>query len=117
MLRPAQESGMKSLGWIIAGVSAGLLYYLYTNPQATSYASGPREVDDAANTVGNWGTKQRVKGTGGNLVGKVKQGFGEATGDNQTATEGAVDQAVGSVKDAAGQAAHAVEDTLHDLNK
>ena len=108
---------MKSLGWIIAGVSAGLLYYVYKNPPATSFAGGPRSVDDAADNVGNWGTKQRVKGTGGDVLGKVKEGFGTATGDDELAGEGKLDQAVGSVKDAAGQAAHAVQDTIHDLNR
>jgi len=108
---------MKSLGWIIAGVSAGLLYYLYTNPNSLSYASGSDSIDDAANSVGNWGSKQRLTGTGGNLVGKVKEGFGRATGDDELAGKGVVDQAVGSVKDAAGQAAHAVEDTIQDLKK
>ena len=108
---------MKSLGWIIAGVSAGLLYYVYKNPPATSYAGGPRSIDSAAGDVGNWGSKQRLKGTGGDVLGKVKEGFGRATGDDKLAGEGMVDQAVGSVKDVAGQAAHAVEDTIHDLNK
>ncbi len=110
---------MKSLGWIIAGVSAGLLYYVYKNPPTGeySYNSGPREVDDAANSVGNWGTKQRATGTGGSLLGKAKQGVGELTGDDKLQNEGALDQAAGTVKDAAGKAAHAVEDTIHNLNR
>lgn len=108
---------MKSLGWIIAGVSAGLLYYVFKNPPSTSYAGGSPSADDAADNVGSWGTKQRLKGTGGGALGKVKEGFGRATGDDELAGEGMVDQAVGTVKDAAGQAAHAVEGTIHDLNR
>lgn len=108
---------MKTFGWIIAGVSAGLLYYVFKNQPAPSYNSGPHAVDDAASKVGNWGTKQRVTGTSGSLLGKAKQGIGEAAGDQDLQNEGALDQAAGTVKDAAGKAAHAVEDTIHDLNK
>ncbi len=99
------------ISWVIAGVSAGLLYYLYKNPPSGSYAYN-NNADDAASEIGNWGTKQRVSGTGNQLGGKLKEGFGSLTGDRSTQGEGLVDQAVGTVKDTAGKAAHAVEDTV-----
>ena len=108
---------MKALPWIIAGVSLGLLVYVVANAPSTQYAGASDDVEDAANKTSAWGTKQRVTGTGGNLVGKLKEGAGSLTGDDQLQGEGLVDQAAGAVKDAAGQAAHAVSDTLHDLNK
>ncbi len=108
---------MKTLPWIIAGVSLGLLVYVVANAPSTQYAGTSDDVEDAANKTSAWGTKQRVTGTGGNLGGKLKEGVGKLTGDDQLQGEGLVDQATGAVKDAAGQAAHAVSDTLHDLNK
>ena len=56
-----------------------------------------------------------MTGTGGVLGGKLKQGLGKLTGDEQTEGEGYVDEAVGRVKDGAGQAAHAVSDAIADL--
>ena len=100
------------LSWIIAGVSAGLLYYVFKNPPSAAYATNAGDAEDAAGQIGNWGTKQRVKGTGGQLGGKLKEGFGSLTGDRETEGKGLLDQAVGTVKDTAGKAAHAVEDTV-----
>ena len=74
-------------------------------------------VDRAAGNVGAWGTKQRVGGAGGQLLGKVKEFAGDVTGDEQTSNEGAFDQAAGAVRNAAGQAAQALGSTIHDLNK
>lgn len=108
---------MKVLTWILAAAGISAIVYLIVNAPSTEYASGDPDVEDAANKTSAWGSKQRVTGTGGSLLGKAKQGVGDLTGDDQLATEGAVDQAVGTVKDAAGQAAHAVSDTLHDLNR
>lgn len=106
---------MKALPWIIAGVAFGAAaYYIATAPEPR-YAD--RDVEDAANQSSLWGGKQRVKGTGGNLVGKAKEGFGRATGNDDLAAEGVGDQIVGGVKDAAGKVAGAVGDTLHDLNR
>ena len=83
----AQESHlMKSLPWIIAGVAFGAAAYFIANQPAPSYASG--DVERAANKTDLWGGKQRVKGTGGNLVGKAKEAFGNATGDQDLADEG-----------------------------
>ena len=108
---------MKALPWIVAGVSLGLLVYVVANAPATQYPGSSKDVEDAANKTSLWGTKQRVTGTGGNLVGQLKEGAGKLTGDDQLQGEGLVDQAAGAIKDTAGQAAHAVSDTLHDLNR
>ena len=101
------------LSWIIAGVSAGLLYYVIKNQPTSAYSTGYNDdVDDAASSIGNWGTKQRVSGTGSELGGKVQEGFGKLTGDKETEGKGVVNQAVGSVKNVAGKAANAVEDAV-----
>jgi uncharacterized protein YjbJ (UPF0337 family) len=54
---------------------------------------------------------------GTNAVGKFKEGLGRVTGDTDLANEGAVDQAVGATKDVVGEFAHAVGETIHDLNR
>ena len=108
---------MKALPWIIASVAVSAAVYVFLNPPAPAYSTGSPDVEDAAAKTSAWGTKQRVKGTGGSLLGKAKEGVGNVTGNDSLADEGVVDQAVGTVKDAAGQVADAVGDTLHDLNK
>jgi uncharacterized protein YjbJ (UPF0337 family) len=108
---------MRALPWIIAGVGVGLAAYFVLNQPGPQFATGDDDVEDAARKTANWGSKQRLKGTGRGLVGKLKEGVGRVTGDDQLATEGAIDQAVGIVKDTTGQAAHAVADTIHDLNR
>lgn len=108
---------MKALPWVIAGVGVGLAAYFVLNQPGAQFATGNDDVEDAAGKTANWGSKQRLKGTGGGLVGKIKEGVGRATGDDQLASEGVADQAMGAVKDAAGQAAHAVADTIHNLNR
>ena len=110
---------MKPFTWVALGAAVAAVVYLIVNsPEANySYAGGDPDVASAARKTGAWGSKQRVTGTGGSLMGKVKQGFGEATGNDRLANEGALDQAAGAVKDTVGQAAHAVSDTLHDLNR
>ncbi|MGI4758395.1 MAG: CsbD family protein [Janthinobacterium lividum] len=106
---------MKALPWIIAGVAFGAVAYYIANAPEPQFAD--RDVEDAANQSNLWGGKQRVKGTGGDLLGKAKEGFGRATGNDSLAAEGVGDQIVGNVKDAAGKVAGAVGDTLHDLNR
>lgn len=107
---------MKVLPWIFAGIGIGAFVYLLANQQSPAYAGGDSDVQDAADKTSAWGTKQRLTGTGSSLLGKAKKGIGKATGDDQLAGEGAVDQVAGTVKDAAGKAAHAVSDTIKDLN-
>jgi len=108
---------MKALPWLIAGVGLGLATYFVLNQPGPQYATGNDDIEDAAGKTAFWGSKQRVKGTGGGLVGKLKEGVGRATGDEQLETEGIVDKAAGAVQDTAGEAAHAVADTIHDLNR
>ena len=108
---------MKALTWILAAAGLSVVVYLIVNAPSPQYAGSDPDVEDAANKTSAWGTRQRLTGTGGSLLGKAKQGVGELTGDDQLAGEGVLDETVGTVKDAAGQAAHAVSDTLHDLNR
>ncbi len=109
---------MKALPWIIAGVTIGAaITYVLTNAPEPSYANGDPDVERAAAKTSTWGTGKRIGGTGSSLLGKAKEGLGRATGDDKLAGEGLVDQAAGAVKDAAGQVAHGVSDTLRDLNR
>ena len=108
---------MKALPWIVAGVGFGLAAYLILNQPPAEYATGNDAVEDAAGKTTLWGSKQRLGGTGVGLGGKVKEGLGKLTGNEDLQAEGVGDQAVGQVKDAAGQVAHAVGQTIHDLNQ
>jgi uncharacterized protein YjbJ (UPF0337 family) len=108
---------MNAFPWVIAGVGAGLAAYFILNQPDPQFATGYDEIEDAAGKTAFWGSKQRVRGAGGSLVGKLKEGVGRATGDDQLETEGVVDQVAGTVQDVAGQAAHAVADTIHELNR
>ena len=108
---------MRALPWIVAGVGVSLAAYFVLNQPGPQFATGNDDIEDAAGETAFWGSKQRVKGAGGGLVGKLKEGVGRVTGDDQLESEGLVDQAVGTVQDTAGQAAHAVADTIHELNR
>lgn len=108
---------MKVLPWLIAGAGVGLAVYVLVNQPGPQYAAGNDEVEDAAKKTKAWGSKQRIAGTGDGVAGKLKEGFGKVTGDDGFAAEGVADQVVGAVKDTAGKAAHAVGDTIHDLNR
>ena len=108
---------MKALPWIIAGAGAGIAAYIVLNNPGPRYATGNDDVEYAADRTTFWGSKQRLFGRGGGLVGKLKEGAGRATGDDQLADEGVTDQVVGAVKDAAGGFAQAAGQTIHDLNR
>ena len=107
---------MKALPWICAGVGIGAFLYVLINQQAVSYSGADPDLETAANKTSLWGSKQRVSGTGGSIIGKAKEGIGKVTGDDDLAGEGVVDQVAGTVKDTAGKAAHAVSDTIKNLN-
>lgn len=108
---------MKALSWIIfVGAGIGIAAYVVLKQSGSQYATGNDDVENAAGKTTLWGSKQRLAGKSGGLVGKLKEGVGRVTGDDQLAGEGVADQVVGAVKDAAGQAAHAVGETIHDLN-
>ncbi len=98
--------------WIVGLASLGVAAYVILNEQSGSYAGADGE--ELSGKAGLWGTKQRVKGTGGVLGGKIEKGLGDLADDPAVKGKGLVDQAVGTVKDTAGKAAHAVSDALSD---
>ena len=108
---------MKAFPWLIAGLAVGAAVVVIAtlNEQETAY--NDPDVERAANRIGAWGAKQRVTGSGGSILGAAKQKIGEATGNFDLADEGAGDQTVGHVKDAAGKAADVVSDAIKDLNR
>jgi uncharacterized protein YjbJ (UPF0337 family) len=108
---------MKALPWLIAGVGFGLAAYFVLNQPGPQYATGNDDIEDAAGRTTFWGSKQRVRGAGRDLVGKLKEGAGRIAGDDDLAGEGVADQVIGAVKDTAGQAAQTVGETIHDLNR
>jgi len=108
---------MKALPWIIAGVGAGIAAYIVLNQPGPQYVTGDGDIEYAADRTSLWGSKQRFAGKGVGLVGKLKEGLGRAAGNEQLADEGAADQVVGAVKDAAGGIAQAAGQTIHDLNR
>jgi uncharacterized protein YjbJ (UPF0337 family) len=108
---------MKAILWIIAGVGVGLAAYVVLNQPGLQYASGNDGIENAADKTAFWGSKQRISGVGKGVVGKLKEGVGKVTGDDGLAGEGVTDQVAGTIKDAAGKAAHAVGETIHDLNR
>ena len=71
----------------------------------------------AAGRAALWGSKQRISGIGGGLAGKLKEGIGRATGNEQLAGDGVTDQLAGAVKETAGKAAQVAGQTIHDFNR
>lgn len=108
---------MKSLPWIIAAAAVGAAAYVLYNMPGPQYATGSDTVEGAADSSSRWGSKARVGGAGDSLVGKVKEGLGNLTGNDSLAAEGAGDQVSGTLKDTAGQLAQAAGQTIHDLNR
>jgi uncharacterized protein YjbJ (UPF0337 family) len=108
---------MKALPWFLAAVGIGVAAYVVMNTPGPEYATGSDTLEGAARGTSRWGSKSRLTGTGTNLVGKLKEGFGNATGNQDLADQGVVDQVAGSVKDAAGAVAQAAGQTLHDFNR
>ncbi len=108
---------MKALTWVIAGVGAGIAAYIVLNQPGPQYATGDNDVEYAAGRATLWGSKQRISGIGGGLAGKLKEGIGRATGNEQLAGDGVTDQIAGAVKEAAGKAAQVAGQTIHDLNR
>jgi uncharacterized protein YjbJ (UPF0337 family) len=109
---------MKPIHWILAGLGLGLAvtYLLFSEP-SLQHETGYDDVEDAANLAWAWGTKKRFSARGDSVIGRVKEGIGRVTGDDDLANEGVLDQAAGAVKDTAGQFGHAVGQTIHDLNR
>ena len=111
----------KSIYLLVGAAAGAAAAYLYFNAPANSVRSTLNDVSDAIGDATakatTWGAGQRVSGSGTQVLGKVKQGIGEATGNDKLANEGVFDQAKGMVKDAAGQAAHAAVDAVRELNR
>ncbi len=106
---------MKAFPWLLAGLGIGAVAVLvFTTPEAEV---GDPDVNRIARKAGTWGAKQRMEGVGGNLVGAAKQKWGEATGNYDLADEGAGDQTIGHIKDAAGKVADKASDVLREFNR
>jgi len=109
---------MKALPWIVAGVGVGLtVALLILNEPDPQTDTGWDSVENAADRAWRWGSKARFSGAGTNVAGKFKEGLGRIVGDPDLADEGVADQAAGALKDTAGKVAHAVGETIHDLNR
>jgi uncharacterized protein YjbJ (UPF0337 family) len=109
---------MKALPWIIAGVSAGAaLAYVMLNQPRPQAETGWDSVENAADRAWGWGSKAKLSGAGRSAGGKLKEGLGRVLGDSDLADEGVDDQALGALQSGAGKLAHAVGQTIHDLNR
>jgi uncharacterized protein YjbJ (UPF0337 family) len=107
---------MKMFPWMIAAAGLGFAAYVVFNRSAM-YATGPGDAEDVGRMAFGWGTKQRASGVGGQLSGRLKEGVGRITGNDNLAGEGIADQAAGLAKDAAGSVAQAVGQTIHEFNR
>ncbi len=103
---------MNKVLWVVTAASLGVVAYvlLYQSPMKAA-ADG----EDQSEAVGRWGTKKRVSGTGNQVAGKLKQGVGQAFGDDKLQGSGVVDQVTGAAQDLTGKAAQAVRDAAQDL--
>src|SRR5579862_8461043 len=108
---------MKTFAWLVAGIGIGLAVYLVANAPGPEYATGSDNLEDAANKTFGWGAKQRATGLGNGVVGRVKEGLGNLTGNPDLADEGVADQVAGDVREGVGKFAQAAGQTLHDLNR
>ncbi len=104
---------MSKFLWILGAASLGVAAYVILSDRSPSFSTGSG-LDDFTDQADLWGAKQRVTGTGSVLGGKLEQGFGKLTDDPAREGEGVLDETIGRVKDAAGQAAHAVTDAVSD---
>jgi uncharacterized protein YjbJ (UPF0337 family) len=108
---------MKPFFWVLAGASFAVAAYIILNQPGPEYGTGSDDVEFAARRATSWGSKQRLSGAGAGLGGKLKEGFGQVTGDDELASEGVADQVVGAIKDTAGKAAQVAGETLHEVNR
>ena len=108
---------MKNLPWIIAALGIGAAAYVVMNTPGPEYATGSDGVEGAARRTSQWGSKNRLSGAGTNVLGKIKEGVGNLTGNANLSDEGVGDQIAGGVKKAAGTVAQAAGQTIHDLNR
>lgn len=108
---------MKALPWVVAGLGLGFAAYYLLSNASSEYAIGSDDVDTGARKIFGWSTKQRVAGTGERMAGKLKEGLGRVTGNDDLAEEGLADQATGTLRDATGALAHAAGQTIQDLSR
>ncbi len=108
---------MKTFGWLFAGIGIGLAVYLVANAPQPEYATGSDNLEGAARNASGWGMKQRAKGLGSNIAGRVKEGLGNLTGNPDLAGSGVADQVAGDLREGAGKFAQTAGQTLHDLNR
>lgn len=108
---------MKTLAWLTAGVGIGLAAYLIANAPQPEYTTGSDNLEGAARRTAGWGSGQRLRGAGSGVLGRVKEGVGNLTGNDQLANEGIGDQAAGAAERGVGKFAEAAGQTLHDLNR
>lgn len=106
------------LPFLIAAASGvAIAAYILLNTPGPEYATGSDTLEGAARDTAQWGSKKRISGSANRVIGKVKQGVGDLTGNADLSNEGITDQAAGAVKDAAGQVAQAAGQTIHNLNR
>ena len=86
---------MKALPWFLAGAAVAAVAYFVFNQPGMEYATGDPDVEDAADKTAFWGSKQRLSGAGNSVMGKIKEGAGRFTGNDDLAGEGLGDQLVG----------------------
>jgi uncharacterized protein YjbJ (UPF0337 family) len=58
-------------------------------------------------------TTDKIKGTANEAIGKVKQGLGEATGDDRLEGEGAIQEVKGKGQKAVGDTKEAAKDAIN----
>jgi uncharacterized protein YjbJ (UPF0337 family) len=61
--------------------------------------------------------EDRIAGTARNVEGKVEEGVGNLTGDNEEQVQGKLDQAAGAARDFYGQTADVARDTAVTFEK
>ncbi|HVC90779.1 MAG TPA: CsbD family protein [Acidobacteriaceae bacterium] len=107
---------MKRQVWIPLALSV-VAAYLILDHRAARYAAEYDDLEAAAIRTADWGSKQRITGKGRSLLGRLKEGLGRLTGDQDLAERGVVDQIAGAAQETSGRAAHIVSDAIHDLNR
>jgi uncharacterized protein YjbJ (UPF0337 family) len=108
---------MKALPWVLAGLGLGFVAYHFLYDARPEYSAGSDDVGTASRKIFGWGTKQRAAGIGGRMAGKLKEGLGRVTGNDDLAEEGLADQAAGTLRDATGALAHTAGQTIEDLSR
>jgi uncharacterized protein YjbJ (UPF0337 family) len=109
---------MRASRLLLAGIGVGAaltyaLFYESTLQQEAEFDG----VEDSANKMRGWGTRQRFGGGVDTLVGRMKEGVGRIAGDDDLADEGVGDQVVGAAKDTVGRWSQAAGRSVQDLGR